>query len=167
MDVTGRNCRFTNSLVYYGLSFNTGSLVGSIFLNLFLGGLLELPANIVCFVAMARLGRKATGVCSYGTAALAFIVCIPFLESEGVRLVQNITSSLSKYRYFERFFCGFKLLVAGDGFHDGRSFCNRRNVQPDVRLHSRTVSHSRATPGGGKFEHDVASGRVGSAVCWQ
>jgi OCT family organic cation transporter-like MFS transporter 4/5 len=33
-----------NSMVYYGLSLNVGSLGGSIYLNSFLSGLVEMPS---------------------------------------------------------------------------------------------------------------------------
>lgn len=49
---------FANSIVYYGLSLNTGNLVGNPFLMMFLSGLVEVPSYIfICFV-MDRTGRR-------------------------------------------------------------------------------------------------------------
>lgn len=49
---------FANSIVYYGLSLNTGNLVGNPFLMLFLSGLVELPAYILIIFTMDRNGRR-------------------------------------------------------------------------------------------------------------
>ena len=40
--------RFSNSLVYYGLSLNTGRLPGSVYVNSLLMGAVEIPANLLC-----------------------------------------------------------------------------------------------------------------------
>ena len=42
---------------YYGLSLNSGSLGGDIFINFMLGGLVEFPAYTVCFLCYL-VGRK-------------------------------------------------------------------------------------------------------------
>ncbi|XP_011497366.1 PREDICTED: organic cation transporter protein [Ceratosolen solmsi marchali] len=50
---------FANSIVYYGLSLNTGNLVGNPYLMMFLSGLVEVPSYIfICFV-MDRTGRRS------------------------------------------------------------------------------------------------------------
>lgn len=41
-------CRFVCSLVYYGLTLNVGDLGGSIYANLALSGLIEIPAYPIC-----------------------------------------------------------------------------------------------------------------------
>ncbi|UYV67681.1 hypothetical protein LAZ67_5001568, partial [Cordylochernes scorpioides] len=52
--------RFTNSLVYYGVSMSAGQLIGSIFLNFILLSLVEIPAVALATLAMQRLGRRPT-----------------------------------------------------------------------------------------------------------
>ena len=42
---------------YYGLSLNSGSLGGDIFINFMLGGLVKFPAYTVCFLCYL-VGRK-------------------------------------------------------------------------------------------------------------
>ena len=39
--------RFTDSLIFFALSMNTAALSGSVFLNTFLIGAVEIPANII------------------------------------------------------------------------------------------------------------------------
>ena len=75
--------RLTNSLVYYGLSLNTGDLVGSVFLNTFISGFVEVPANVICIFTMAYIGRKPTLAWAYIVAGATAFLCIPFLEDEG------------------------------------------------------------------------------------
>ncbi|ESP05239.1 hypothetical protein LOTGIDRAFT_227894 [Lottia gigantea] len=47
-----------NSLIYMGISFSMPVLHGDIFLNLFLSGLVEIPAHIICMFVITRIGRK-------------------------------------------------------------------------------------------------------------
>ncbi|XP_050401906.1 organic cation transporter protein isoform X1 [Patella vulgata] len=47
-----------NSLVYMGISFSMPSLHGNIYLNLFLSGLVEIPAQIICMFVITRIGRR-------------------------------------------------------------------------------------------------------------
>jgi len=49
---------FVNSLVYYGLSLNSGSLAGTDFLNNTLNGLVEFVAYFFIIATMDRLGRR-------------------------------------------------------------------------------------------------------------
>ena len=49
--------RFTVSLVYYGVSFNAGAF-GDVFLNTFLSGLIEIPANLLCYLCLDKIGRR-------------------------------------------------------------------------------------------------------------
>ncbi|KAG8240186.1 hypothetical protein J437_LFUL019173 [Ladona fulva] len=50
---------FANSLVYYGLSLNTGKLFGNPFLVLFLVGLVEWPSYATTVFLMDRTGRRS------------------------------------------------------------------------------------------------------------
>ena len=62
---------FANSIVYYGLSLNTGNLVGNPFLMLFLSGLVELPSYLLMCFLMDRSGRR----CVISTFMLIGGVC--------------------------------------------------------------------------------------------
>nr|CAD7204845.1 unnamed protein product [Timema douglasi] len=53
------NMRFANSLVFYGLSLNTGKLYGNPFLVLFLACLVEIPSYIMTTLLMDRTGRRS------------------------------------------------------------------------------------------------------------
>ena len=47
-----------NSLVYYGISLNTGVLAGDPYLNATYSALVELLAIVTCHFAIGRFGRK-------------------------------------------------------------------------------------------------------------
>ncbi|CAD5111215.1 DgyrCDS547 [Dimorphilus gyrociliatus] len=49
---------FVNSLVYYGLSMGSGNFSPNIYINEGLGGLIELPAYVLVYLLLDRLGRK-------------------------------------------------------------------------------------------------------------
>ncbi|KAK3925857.1 Organic cation transporter protein [Frankliniella fusca] len=50
---------FANSLVYYGLSLNTGQLAGNPFLNLFVAGVVDVPSYILTGILMNLWGRRS------------------------------------------------------------------------------------------------------------
>ena len=44
----------TNSLTYYGVTLLSSSLAGNLYVNFFLGGLLEIPSNAIMWLGMGR-----------------------------------------------------------------------------------------------------------------
>jgi len=40
----GRRCRALNTLVYYGLTYNTPNLDGDMYVNFFIGQMVEIPS---------------------------------------------------------------------------------------------------------------------------
>jgi OCT family organic cation transporter-like MFS transporter 4/5 len=52
--------RFSITFVFFGLSLNSVSVGGNQFTNFILVALIELPAYVVFFFAMDRLGRRNT-----------------------------------------------------------------------------------------------------------
>ncbi|XP_072018529.1 organic cation transporter protein-like [Amphiura filiformis] len=63
---------FVNSIVYYGLSLNTGDLGGNEFISFFISGVVEVPAVIYAFFAIEWFGRRPNLA---GTEILAGIAC--------------------------------------------------------------------------------------------
>ncbi len=63
--------RFVASMDYYGLSLGVSILPGSIYINMFLSGLIELPCYIMACILLNKVGRRwpnagtlvASGVC--------------------------------------------------------------------------------------------------------
>ena len=49
---------FSLSLVYYGISLNSGALAGNIYVNHALGGVMEFAACSLCIVAISRFGCR-------------------------------------------------------------------------------------------------------------
>ncbi len=70
--------RFATSLVFWGLSLNAGSF-GDVYLNTFLSGLIEIPANILCIVFMKYLGRRVTNAWSLVIGGIFCLFIIPVL----------------------------------------------------------------------------------------
>ncbi|KAK3087933.1 hypothetical protein FSP39_012595 [Pinctada imbricata] len=58
----------TCAYVYYAISFNVQSLSGSIYLNMFLLSMVEIPANVLTMYLNNKFGRRKTGI-------LFFVVC--------------------------------------------------------------------------------------------
>lgn len=50
--------RMVVSMVYYGLSLNTGNLGGDFYVNFTISGLVEFPAYTLCIILLDRVGRK-------------------------------------------------------------------------------------------------------------
>jgi len=44
--------RFTNGLIYYGLTLSAANLTSSLYLGIVLSGAIEIPANILCIFMM-------------------------------------------------------------------------------------------------------------------
>jgi OCT family organic cation transporter-like MFS transporter 4/5 len=47
-----------DSMTYYGLSYNTSSLPGNVYVNFIVSGLVELPAYVICIPLMENVGRR-------------------------------------------------------------------------------------------------------------
>ncbi|KAK3855268.1 hypothetical protein Pcinc_038318 [Petrolisthes cinctipes] len=56
------------STIYYGVSLNSYNLSTNIYLYTFLGGVMEIPAYLLLWLATTTLGRKKT-------FAIIFIIC--------------------------------------------------------------------------------------------
>ncbi|XP_066245134.1 organic cation transporter protein [Euwallacea similis] len=65
---------FANSLVYYGLSFNTGSLKGNPYLILFVMGIVEIPSYIITVYVMDKLGRRSITAANMIVGGLCCII---------------------------------------------------------------------------------------------
>jgi hypothetical protein len=74
-------CRFTCALMYYGLSLNTGSLPGDIYVNVIISGAVEVPALIIGFRLMnwERTGRRISGFAEFLVAGVSSFLCIPMI----------------------------------------------------------------------------------------
>ncbi|XP_050296072.1 organic cation transporter protein isoform X2 [Anthonomus grandis grandis] len=101
---------FANSLVYYGLSLNTGSLQGNPYLILFVMGMVELPSYVLTVYIMDRLGRRSItsfnmivgSICCILAANLAagsslsnwFVFIGKFLIASSFAVVYNYSAEL-------------------------------------------------------------------------
>lgn len=81
-------CRFCNSLVYYGLGLNAGSLPGNVYVTTFFYGISEIPANLFGIYLMNTIGRKFTiaFACLFGSACSFICVALIIFEGEWEKL---------------------------------------------------------------------------------
>nr|CAD2180429.1 unnamed protein product [Meloidogyne enterolobii] len=61
------------SMVYYGMSMKTDFLGGDMYTTFIFGGLVEIPALILMFSIVDRIGRKPIICCGYSIAAICMI----------------------------------------------------------------------------------------------
>ena len=72
------HCRFTLMVIYYGVSFNAAAF-GSVFLNTFLLGLIDVPAVIICRFCVFNVGRRWSNVGSFLACGVTMLACVPVL----------------------------------------------------------------------------------------
>ncbi|XP_060068379.1 organic cation transporter protein-like [Ylistrum balloti] len=82
------------SMVYYGLSLNTGNLGGDFYVNFLLSGLVEFPAYTLCLVLLDRVGRRILHAACMIVGGIACIVTLfPMLYAD--ESLQPITVTLA------------------------------------------------------------------------
>lgn len=75
----------TNTLVYYGISFNTGELAGDPYLNFTLSVLLELAAILVSHYTLDKIGRKIPY--SINMAMSGIVLILVLFVPKGIALI--------------------------------------------------------------------------------
>ena len=73
---------FVNSFVYYGLSLNSGNLGGDLFVNIFIGGAVEIPAYALSTVALLKTGRRLPLCVSMVVGGVACLCTMIFEKGE-------------------------------------------------------------------------------------
>lgn len=86
-----------NSLVYYGLSLNTGNLGGSIYFNAFLSGLVELPSYALVTHLLGAWGRQKTLVAAMGIASAMCIIYFLLPQSAVMARVALALAMVGKF----------------------------------------------------------------------
>ncbi|XP_069135010.1 organic cation transporter protein-like isoform X2 [Argopecten irradians] len=82
------------SMVYYGLSLNTGNLGGDFYINFLISGLVEFPAYTLCLLLLDRIGRRLLHSSCMIIGGIACIVTLfPMLYAD--ESLQPITVALA------------------------------------------------------------------------
>lgn len=92
--------RFTCSLIYYAMAFNTGELHGDIYINTFIAGAVEVPAYVLCLFTMdwKLMGRKWTGSCGLIVSGISSFLCIPMLIfGQRISITSQSTNSTARH----------------------------------------------------------------------
>ena len=63
--------RFTNCLVYYGLSLGVGNFTSNLYIGFTLSGLVEIPSNILALITLEKL--VFSNAVNYYTILLCFV----------------------------------------------------------------------------------------------
>jgi len=71
---------FVNTLVYYGVSLNAGSLAGDLFLNNTLNGVMEMASYVAAAFLLDRIGRRYTLSGGFFVASVGLIVSLVLVE---------------------------------------------------------------------------------------
>lgn len=85
--------RFVSSSVYYGLNFNTSNLAGNLHLNVFISGLVEIPALVYVVALNNRFGRRKI---TLSLMLLAGISCLAVLV---INLIGKWYSCIHAFTY--------------------------------------------------------------------
>ena len=67
--------RITNTFVFFGLSLNSVTVDGNIYVNFILVSLAEIPGYLITWLLMDRIGRK---MCLFLSLVVSGIACIIF-----------------------------------------------------------------------------------------
>ncbi|XP_060072921.1 organic cation transporter protein-like isoform X4 [Ylistrum balloti] len=82
------------SMVYYGLSLNTGNLGGDFYVNFLLSGLVEFPAYTLCLLLLDRVGRRLLHASCMIVGGVACIITLfPMIFAD--QSLQPITVTLA------------------------------------------------------------------------
>ncbi|XP_050674809.1 organic cation transporter protein isoform X2 [Leptidea sinapis] len=104
-------CWFANSVVYYGLSLNTGKLNGNPYFIIFLMGIVEMPSYVIIMYYLDRVGHRAliSAMMLLGGIACLVVVALPHgsTASTGVVMIGKLFISGSYsiiYKYSAELF---------------------------------------------------------------
>ena len=75
-----------NSATYYGLSWNVSSLGNNIFLDYFILGIVEIPANLSLLLLLNKFGRQKT-LCGYMLIAGAALLITAFFSNFALKSI--------------------------------------------------------------------------------
>jgi OCT family organic cation transporter-like MFS transporter 4/5 len=75
-------CRFSNALIYYGVSLFVPRLAGDDFLNFFISGAVEIPGYLIAQVSIRYFGRRIPLCVTMLVGGIALLVTMAIPEGE-------------------------------------------------------------------------------------
>ncbi|XP_064597206.1 organic cation transporter protein-like isoform X2 [Liolophura sinensis] len=88
---------FVISMVYYGLSLGSGSLGGSVYINHFLSGLVEIPSFFITIFTMDRFGRKKVMLALHVFGGVACLACTPLIDVPNLQPLLVTCAMMGKF----------------------------------------------------------------------
>ncbi|CAB0018372.1 unnamed protein product [Nesidiocoris tenuis] len=80
---------FANSLVYYGLSLNTGSLKGDPYFILFVMAVVELPGYFLTILILDKTGRRPL-ICTFMIVGSVACLCTAVIPPESTTIINSV-----------------------------------------------------------------------------
>ncbi|XP_026286905.1 organic cation transporter protein isoform X1 [Frankliniella occidentalis] len=90
-------CWITNTFVYYGLSLNSVSVSGNLYLNFMLVCLIEVPAGLVTWMLMERVGRRMSMCASLVLTGLSCLAFLLMPDTEVWQWIRIVTYLIGKF----------------------------------------------------------------------
>ncbi|XP_041373772.1 solute carrier family 22 member 15-like [Gigantopelta aegis] len=92
---------FINAMTYYGLTLLSSRLAGDPYVNFLLGGLLEIPADILTLILLKKIGRKKTCIFFHTGVGLSLLMTVMVAalaeESHTTGIVQTVFSLVGRF----------------------------------------------------------------------
>lgn len=135
--------RFTSSVTYFGLSWNTSNLGGNDYVNFGIAAVVEVPAYLVLLFTLDTWGRKNN--VSSGMLLSGISLLLTYFVPSG-KWNENYPDRSDPYEatiYELRYSLHHRNVMAHDHLDNARKIRNHLFVGGNVRLHRRIVSHCR------------------------
>ncbi|XP_022828116.1 organic cation transporter protein-like isoform X2 [Spodoptera litura] len=82
------------TMIYYGLSINSVSLVGNKYVNYMMTAFVEIPGSFLCFMTLDRFGRKSSIMTSFFICGLSLLV-LPIVKNPNLTILLTLVGKMT------------------------------------------------------------------------